>query len=103
MADHAGLVHGAAGLTPAALHTGHFAATTLFRRTQAPSSSTSTSSPGLIGCVTPDVPVKITSPGFKVTCRLTKLTIFAVPWISSLVLQSCTVLPLRRVRRLRLS
>lgn len=48
----------------------HFPRTTTFRSTPTPSTSISTTSPGLIARVVCGVPVKITSPGRSVTYRL---------------------------------
>ena len=54
--------------------TTYFPATTLLRSTPTPSISTSTVSPGSIPEVVPGVPVKMRSPGFRVTWRLMTLT-----------------------------
>src|SRR5262245_33411195 len=72
----------------------YFAAVTPFLRIPTPSSSTSTTSPGLIALVSPLVPVKMMSPGLSVTCWLMTLTILGTLWIISLVRVSCTTLPL---------
>src|SRR5262245_57443265 len=58
----------------------YFPATTLFLNTPTSDSSHSTTSPGLIGCVLPAVPVKIRSPGFSVMCLLRNDTVVGTSW-----------------------
>ena len=55
------------------------AATTRFSRTPTPSISTVTTSPGCIPLVVPGVPVKMRSPGSRVTYLLIKLTVSGIP------------------------
>ena len=52
---------------------------TRFLRTPTPSISTVTTSPGCIPLVVPGVPVKIRSPGSRVTYLLIKLTVSGIP------------------------